>query len=168
MRALSEYFRSQADWRRGKAEEYPDDTGNLRSAEALDALAAFVEPTDHGIAEAGSLVDALEPHLSEEGILGGQLTVREVSRYGYAYPVVGATQHEEFLEQLVTVCLADAYEFASEHEADPTGTLHPFELEAARADAELPPQYWAIRGKLPESELEESVAAYTRASAEAR
>ncbi len=42
MSALADYFDDQARWRDLKAEEYPDDARNVRSATALRALAARV------------------------------------------------------------------------------------------------------------------------------
>lgn len=41
--ALAGYFRAQAEWRLAKAEEYPDDSRNWRSAEDLNRLAEYVE-----------------------------------------------------------------------------------------------------------------------------
>ena len=167
MNQLHDYFRAQADWRRGKAEQYPTDAGNLQSAEALDSLAEFVEPTDHGTSEAGSLADALAPHL-RDGSLGGKQVAREVVRYGYGYPATATMQHEEFLGELVALCAADAYDFAREHEDDPTGTLYGFEVEAAIADAPLPPQYWKRRARSTEGELEAVVSELTSTSEEVR
>ncbi len=40
--ALVDTFVSQAEWRRGKAEEFPSDTRNLTAAEIFDQLAATV------------------------------------------------------------------------------------------------------------------------------
>jgi len=40
---LAEYLRNQARWRAEKADEYPDDDRNARSAAALTALATHVE-----------------------------------------------------------------------------------------------------------------------------
>lgn len=167
MNQLRDYFRAQADWRRGKAEQYPTDPGNLQSAEALDSLTEFVESTDHGTSEAGSLVDDLAPHL-RDGSLGGKQVAREVARYGYGYPATATMQHEEFLSELVALCAADAYDLAREHEDDPTGTLYSFELEAAKADAPLPPQYWKRRARSTEDELEAVVSELTSTSEEGR
>lgn len=41
--AFALYLRGQADWRRAKAEEYPDDMRNVWAAELYDAFAALVE-----------------------------------------------------------------------------------------------------------------------------
>ena len=86
--SLSDYFRSQADWRRQKAEEYPEDERNAQSAAALESLAEYVEPDEHGEYEAGPVIDRLLPHLADHGMsLGGEETARAVSRYGFGYPV---------------------------------------------------------------------------------
>ncbi|MEK6271479.1 MAG: hypothetical protein AABM42_02375 [Actinomycetota bacterium] len=159
MTSLSDYFRSQADWRRQKAEEYQEDKRNEQSARALEDLAEYVEHPD-----AEGEAEALEQHLFEFS-LGGEDTARSVVRYGYGYPV-SVSSHIEFLEELVTLCLADAYESAREHEDDPTGTLLDFELDAARADVNLPPYYWQGRKGSLERELEEAVSEYRALSEE--
>ena len=158
--SLSGYFRSQADWRRQKADEYPEDERNAQSADALESLAAFIEPNEHGDYEAGAMIDRLNAHLFGPGMpLGGEQTQREVSRYGFGYRVTSA-QHIEFLDELATLCLVDAYEFAREHGDDPTGTLFDFELAAAGDDVMLPRRYFERRARSAEHELEEAVASY--------
>lgn len=42
-KALAEYFREHADWRRAKADEYPSDLRNRESAKALESLAAYID-----------------------------------------------------------------------------------------------------------------------------
>lgn len=158
MQTLSTYFRSQADWRRGKAEEYPDDPRNLQSAEALDSLAAYVEHED-----AALLAAALEPHLDDDG-LGGDQTAREVARYGFGFGT-STRQHFEFLEELCALCAEDAYTAVFDGgdgaaETDAAETLHPFELEAAAADVDLPRRYFELRRRTPTHELEEIVAEF--------
>jgi hypothetical protein len=155
MSDLSEYFRSQAGWRRVKAEEYPEDERNPQSAAALDSLAEYVEDE----AEAGSVLTRLEPHLFEGPTLGGEKTNREVARYGFGYEVRRA-HHEEFLEELTVTCIQDAYEFVREHADDPTETLFEFEIDAAREGVYLPEYYWRRRSHSVEYELEEAVGSY--------
>jgi hypothetical protein len=49
---LADYFEGQAQWRELKAEEYPEDDRNLRSAAALRELATFVlslKPGDYRV-----------------------------------------------------------------------------------------------------------------------
>jgi hypothetical protein len=43
MSSISDYFRAQAGWRDGKAEEYPADERNARSAAALRSLADYID-----------------------------------------------------------------------------------------------------------------------------
>ena len=38
---------STAEWRRRKAEEFPEDTRNLKAAEELERLAAEIETLEH-------------------------------------------------------------------------------------------------------------------------
>jgi hypothetical protein len=155
MNELAEYFRSQAEWRWTKAEEYPEDKRNEQSAKALESLAAFVDSDGVNV----QTLAYLESNLSEKFSLGGEQTQREVSRYGYGYPVTEGS-HIDFLEELAQFCLQDAYEFATEHGEDWTETLFEFELEAARYDVVLPPHYFRNRAKSTESESEEAVRAY--------
>ena len=114
MNDLSEYFRAQSRWREEKAEQYPDDKRNQQSARALESLADFI---DEGEPNSQTII-ALEAHLDHDspatGFDSGGDAAREVGRYGYGYPVTEAT-NADFLEELVVLCLADAYAFAVEH-----------------------------------------------------
>ncbi len=157
--SLSDYFRSQAEWRRQKAEEYPEDERNAQSADALDSLADYVAPDEHGQYEAGSVLTVLEPHLFEGVSLGGEETGRVVSRYGFGY-VVTTQHHAKLLEELATLCMIDAYEFSCEHGDDPTETLLDFELAAATDGVHLPSAYFERRRGSTEDELAHAVAGY--------
>lgn len=153
----NDYFRAQADWRRQKAGEYPDDARNARSAEALDSLAEYVES-----GEADRLVEGLTPHLFVGMSLGGEETHRAVVRYGFDYPVnadANPTQHVEFLEGLQVLCMIDAYQYAADGN-DPTGELYGFEVDAARDGVHLPHTYFERRSGSMEHELEGVVADY--------
>jgi hypothetical protein len=165
MSELGSYFRSQAEWRESKAEEYPDDPRNAQSAEALKSLAEYVE-SEEGEFAATKQLDALEPHLFEGFTFGGERAQRVVSRYGYGYRAVSPLQHLELLEELAVACLEDAYEFAGEHGDDPTETLFPFEVEAAQAGVFIPSRYFDRRSHSTEPELEEAVASFRAAQAE--
>jgi len=165
MSDLSSYFRAQADWRRAKADEYPDDERNAQSAEALESLAGYVESEEGELAAARQLA-AIQPHLFEGFTLGGEETQRAVVRYGYGYRAVSPTQHDEFLEDLAVTCLDDAYRFAGDHDDDPTETLYEFEIEAAQAGVMLPRRYFDRRSHSTEVELEEAVASYRAAQSE--
>jgi hypothetical protein len=154
--SLGEYFRSQAGWREGKAQEYPDDQRNFQSAAALKSLADYVDSNPHAI-------ESLEPFLGEGGFsLGGEETARAVSRYGFGYRALSDTQHEEFLDDLLVACFTDAYGRAGEHGEDWTGELYPFEIDAARDDVFLPGQYFKLRaqGRQTEQELEAAIEEY--------
>ena len=148
MTALGDYFRAQAEWRSAKAEDYPEDRRNAQSAVALVSVAAFVDENSEL-----AVVKALGPHLFQGAILGGEESQRAVARYGYGYGVV-AGQHEEFLDDLVELCVADAYMFVAEHDDDPTGTLFEFEVDAARDDVFLGPYYFRRRAGSTQGELE--------------
>jgi hypothetical protein len=157
MTQLSEYFRAQAEWRHGKAEEYPEDERNAQSATALDALAEYVEADGQ---HEGVFASSLTPHLFEEFSLGGEETRHAVSRYGFGHGV-STLHHIEFLGELAVTCLVDAYEHAREvKEGDPTGTLLDFEVQAACDDVFLPRRYFERRSGSTEPELQEAVTAY--------
>jgi hypothetical protein len=56
--AIADYFRGRAEWRYGKAAEYPEDARNLRCAEGLEELAEYVlslDPSDQRIIELTTL-----------------------------------------------------------------------------------------------------------------
>jgi hypothetical protein len=154
--SLQDYFREQARWRREKAEEYPDDRRNPQSAAALESLAEYVEPDESGNSEADERVAAeLEKHLAEF-TLGGEETQRAVARYGFGYSANRWT-HEAFLEELLVLCALDAYELVREgaSDEDVTGTLLPFEEEAAQRGVMLPRAYFerCVKGRNTEGEL---------------
>ena len=99
--AIADYLRAIADWRRRKAEEYDRDARNLRSAAALDELAAHVlalpEEDDRlrtleRVAMAGEL---FEP---------GQQTSYEIGRFRFFHPEAGL---DSFLDRLVEFAMAD-------------------------------------------------------------
>ena len=156
---LAHYFRSQAEWRDAKTDQYPEDERNSPSAAALRSsvaallsLADYVEPIDSREAESPSgdrylsHVSEIELHL-HEGTLGG----KRVASYGYGRRV---GSQEQFLEELLLLCYEDAYDHAAEHHEDRTGALHPFEVAAARNGVHLPQGYWRRRDHATVAELE--------------
>lgn len=151
---LSEYFRSQAEWRDRKAADYPDDQRNAQSARALRSLADYAEHED-----AADLVRALAP-FSREVILGGEETARQVSRYGFGYEATSDGQHRELLEDLQVTCLQDAYSEAMDAGEDWTGALFPLELAAANRGVLLPERYFRYRGSSSEDEIAAAIAQY--------
>lgn len=82
---------STSEWRRRKAEEYPDDERNRRSAASLGELVEYVKGLDDG-----HLIFQALGHLSESGSEGLSL---ELSRYGFD----GPEDPEQFLQRLATV-----------------------------------------------------------------
>lgn len=150
---LAEYFQSQADWRREKAREYPDDKRNRRSAEALESLAAYVEPNAEGDYEHRGLFETLSHFLVEEGGgFYGRRAQEATARYGYDGSVKSALQHLGFLEALLIDCWEDAYEEAANGVEDEL--LFDFEVEAAENGVFLPRRYWELRRNSTEDELE--------------
>lgn len=149
---LSDYLRSKAEWRRRQEKEFPNDKRNERSAAALDALADYVDSP----AASQEALARLEPHQFDAETLGGDRTWRAVSRYGYG-TIITTDHHAAFLDELAVVAQYDAYEHATEHGDDRTGTLLPFEFEAAKDGVTLPRRYFEIRLEATEEELEQAV-----------
>ena len=101
---LAAYLRQEAQWRDGKAVDYPDDPRNARSAETLRALA------DHGdgLPEDDADFRALEA-IQERYALGvfapGEEAERLISKLGFHAPV---EDHEAVLGQLVEAEVGEA------------------------------------------------------------
>jgi hypothetical protein len=86
-RALADYLREQADWRGHKAEEYPDDARNKRSAATLAGLADYVESaplTNPALTEIGRLADA--HGLVNGRFFPGEEAGRLISQFGFHQP----------------------------------------------------------------------------------
>lgn len=148
--SLAEIIRNQAGWRYGKAEEYPEDARNLRSAKALDALADYVDT-----GEEAQTVSALDAHICEGLSIGGENVSRYLSRYGFdTVERDNPLAHIESLQELWIYCMEDAYEFAREQKEDWTGSLWPCEVQAAIDRITLPMDYWEHRIGRFESECE--------------
>lgn len=102
--AMTEYLLRVADWRRAKAEEYDRDPRNLRSADAIEELAGFVE----------SLPET-EPRLVRLGQLGmvgeiffpGQQASYEIGRFRF---FDDAGDVDAFLTAVVELAERDAGE----------------------------------------------------------
>ncbi len=173
--SLSDYIRAQADWRRQKAEEYPEDERNAQSATALDALADYV---DEGAPDCGPwtlslLEEQVEVSSAGTGVpMLGEQASRVISRYGFGYRAVSPWQHAEFLDDLVSIALLDAYEVAAagapdddrsdEHLAELAEQhgLNPWEVEAALDGVHLDHAYFARRANWTEDEQEAAIASY--------
>jgi hypothetical protein len=93
---LAEYLEGQAAWRAGKAEEYPDDDRNARSASRIGDLAAYVRalPTDDDRIHALWAIYGLEGRVS-----AGEEFGRAVSRLEFHHGPT--TDLDGFLTSLV-------------------------------------------------------------------
>jgi hypothetical protein len=81
MLTLADYVRSQAQWRGAKAEQYPDDERNVRSADSLRALAEAVEQMRPQQEE---LIRSIEGLIREQRWgTPGRGVEQAVSRYGF-------------------------------------------------------------------------------------
>lgn len=103
MLILADYVRAQAEWREGKAEQYPEDERNHRSAESLRALAGTLEELR---AEDGELIGAIEELIRRQRWGSpGKGVEQAVSRYGFDREPPAA---REFLEELLAAAREDA------------------------------------------------------------
>ena len=104
--AIVEYLYRIAAWRRAKADEYDRDPRNIRSADAIEDFARFIEslPED-------------EPRIVRLGQLGmqgdmfypGQQSSYEIGRYRF-FDDAGPVHHDAFLSAVVELAEKDAGE----------------------------------------------------------
>lgn len=162
MEHLTEYVRAQADWRRKKADEFPDDERNLRSAEALESLADFIE---HGSEEDFHESELKHPTLPimDEYLRychgePDEFVKHLLSRHGYERPLPSdwrqAYQHSGVLNDCVVHALVDAHNAMRESGDEDTDLFTSEEVAAAREDVELDRDYWDRRGFMTEQEQE--------------
>lgn len=100
-RALADFVRATAAWRRAKAEEYDRDPRNLRSAAALEELAdhvAALPPADPRLARLRELA------FVDGGFLPGQQTLYELGRFRFHHP---EATPDPFLDRLVELAEED-------------------------------------------------------------
>lgn len=99
--SIAEVLSGTADWRRRKAEEYDRDARNLRCAEGLDDLAAYVlslppdEPRLLELQRLASLDDVFWPE---------QRALYEIGRFRFHYD---GGSFDAFLDTLVELAEAD-------------------------------------------------------------
>jgi hypothetical protein len=102
--AIVEYLRGQASWRAWKAEEYPEDARNARSAEHLTALAEYVQQlpdNDENLRKLEvAVVDAVDVWMP------GERAAWLVSRFGFDAPVP-VEDFGEFLAELAETEIGD-------------------------------------------------------------
>lgn len=79
---LALFIRDQADWRRAQARRFPDDERNIRSAEGLEELAAYVEQlpdTDRALIQ----LQELDTFADDDTFIAGANARRLVARYRF-------------------------------------------------------------------------------------
>ena len=115
MNAVSDLLREHAAAHRAGAREKPDDPRPARSAEALEALAAYADKT----AEEGGFAMRflLEHHVADGTFLwrDGQCG-RAIAGFGFDVPVRSEWDHEQFLMDLCSLAKSDATRHIGEHE----------------------------------------------------
>lgn len=100
-RAMADYFRGIAVWRRQRAEEYDRDARNLRSAAGLDELA------DHVLAlpaEDERILRLTQLAMEGEAFAPGQQTGYEIARFRFFHD---SASLDAFLDRLVELAVAD-------------------------------------------------------------
>lgn len=118
MSYLSSYVRAQAEWRRAKAEEYPEDERNARSAAALEDFAQYVaELEEAGDPRARYLAQYHQPGGAETPI-GGEETGRQISRWGFHRSAITRQQQDEFVSELCALAAQDAFEWIRDTRGD--------------------------------------------------
>lgn len=168
MSTLSYYVRTQADWRRAKAEEFPDDPRNEQSARALEDLADYIDVH----LDAGQLpeVEAIDVHMDEGGLGSYPTAQYSVSRYGFGYEIGSGWQHSDFIDELLLDIQSDGYTMLSQDpDLEAWGEdvgYYAFEVQAAKDGVALPRRYWELRPKWFEAEAEEAVKTYYPVTAE--
>jgi hypothetical protein len=135
---LSDHLSEQARWRETKAERYPEDERNARSAEALNSLASYVDSEELVNGTAVWFLGILE----YDGRMNfGEKAARLIGRYGFDREVTGSAQHDKFLADLQQIAAGDTYKFAaSEIGGWPAGVSMPaecFKADRRGPDAKL-------------------------------
>jgi len=113
-RVLAEHLRNQAAWRAGKADEYPEDARNARSAAALEALAEHVErlpDTDANL----RLLAAVHESYASDVFSPSEEGAALISRFGFDQEEP-RDRFEQFLSQLASADTIEAVE--TDHEGD--------------------------------------------------
>jgi hypothetical protein len=100
--AVVAYIRSTADWRDRKAEEYPDDERNARSATALREMADLVEQLPEDAAEFVALSEVILCVLTDDILMPGEEASRFLSRYGFSGTRLPLPYFGEFVQIAVT------------------------------------------------------------------
>lgn len=99
--SLADFSEATAAWRRRKAEEYDRDERNLRTAAALEELAAYVRSLP---ADDARLVELHRLAGGGDDFQPDQRVLYELGRFRFHHPETGL---DPFLDTLVELALAD-------------------------------------------------------------
>lgn len=100
-RAMADYLRGIAGWRRQRAEEYDRDARNLRSAAGLDELADHVlalPAEDERVRRLAQLA------MEGDSFVPGQQTAHEIARFRFFHD---SASFDAFLDRMVELAVAD-------------------------------------------------------------
>ena len=104
--ALASYFSSQARWRWGVAQDWPDDDRNLRSSEALEQLSEFVQYEYRGDERLTALA-VLVDEWPEGFFSGGKDADHLTSRFGFDRPEPFAQErYTMFVDNVIDAVLS--------------------------------------------------------------
>jgi hypothetical protein len=123
---LAEWFEDKARFREAKAEQFPDDSRNRRSANALREVACYVKslPDDHRRLVAFAMCEALFPYgfmapNAEAPALGPSQSDYAALRCGFDYSIDPAVWFDAWAEQVAEESVAEAEAWKAEYaEAD--------------------------------------------------
>lgn len=119
------YLRGQAEWRDHVAEEFPEDTRNVRSATQIREVADYIEQEHDDEDDLVSPIVRLHTDLGAYELLAGEETLRVASRIGFDQ------DDSEMLAlvvgwQLLPAIERDAKEYRSEHRPE---LVHVYQVE---------------------------------------
>lgn len=109
--ALANYFWGQTQWRQQKAEEYPDDHRNARSALGLEELAQWVQGLDDTDPRLRTLAALDWWHEGDEVFPVGEESGRVASRYRFD---LEDESPDRFLARFIQACVEDALQQEAE------------------------------------------------------
>src|SRR5438445_6324293 len=101
-KALADYVRGQASWRRTKAAQFPDAPRNASSANALERLALFIDdlqPTDRDLVE---LIE-LGAFNDRDEFIAGEEARRAIAGWGFDHDDPNLRRFRDLINELVAI-----------------------------------------------------------------
>lgn len=111
MYSLSRVVRSQAEWRQSKADEYPEDERNARSAKALFDLAEHAVPLEQARDPRLRYISEFNLAVHDGAAMFGENASRELSRWGFTGKRPSGNDADRFIGRLCALTALDSYGF---------------------------------------------------------